>query len=471
MKQHDSSMGAQMTKLRDNFLCSPLKYEITTAAAANCDLSRLNAHLRVRMSKRCHAIRDLFLYTFVLVSLGGATLSAATKTRILQTSPSSVSFGGVSLGKMASASVSLVNEGTAAVKVSKINVSGKAFSVSGEGNLPISIAAGGKDTFNVDFSPTAKGAASGHLTITSNASASETMMVSLSGTGIAASAATLASLACASASIAGAGTDSCTVTLNTAAASGGFAVNLACSNSAVSVPGTVTVAAGSTTGTFTAKVSAVSTAQAATLSANAGGVTETFVLQLGSNVSTLSINATSLTFGDVSLNTHATQSVTLSSTGTAAVTVSAAAVIGSGFSVSGTSFPVTLSPNQTVMINIQFDPTVAGAATGTLTIVSTSLTNPTSTIGMNGTGVAGSYEVDLSWDAPASSPDPVAGYNVFRSPSGASTYQQINTAIVTQTTYVDVAVQNGQTYDYVVESVDASGIESGPSNMAEVPTP
>jgi fibronectin type 3 domain-containing protein len=65
----------------------------------------------------------------------------------------------------------------------------------------------------------------------------------------------------------------------------------------------------------------------------------------------------------------------------------------------------------------------------------------------------------------------VAGYNVYRSPSGSSSYVQINTAAVTQTTYVDAAVQNGQTYDYIVESVDPSGVESAPSNMAAVIVP
>jgi fibronectin type 3 domain-containing protein len=77
----------------------------------------------------------------------------------------------------------------------------------------------------------------------------------------------------------------------------------------------------------------------------------------------------------------------------------------------------------------------------------------------------------LSWDAPTSSPDPVAGYNVYRSPSGASSYQQLNSSVVTQTTYVDTTVQAGQNYDYIVESVDASGVTSVPSNMADVVVP
>jgi len=79
----------------------------------------------------------------------------------------------------------------------------------------------------------------------------------------------------------GSGTDSCTVTLNAAADSGGFAVSLGqATNSAVAVPATVTVPAGATSASFAATVFLrVSSAQTVTLTASAGGVAETFALQ------------------------------------------------------------------------------------------------------------------------------------------------------------------------------------------------
>jgi hypothetical protein len=41
-----------------------------------------------------------------------------------------------------------------------------------------------------------------------------------------------------------------------------------------------------------------------------------------------------------------------------------------------------------------------------------------------------------------------------------------------QLAYTDAsAVEGGQTYDYIVESVDGSGNESSPSNMASVTIP
>jgi hypothetical protein len=289
----------------------------------------------------------------------------------------------------------------------------------------------------------------------------------------ASSAPSLSSLTCSNSSMLGAGNDACTVTLSAAAASGGFKVSLASNNSAATVPSSVTVASGATTAIFSATVSAVTTAQAVTLTATAGSVSETFSLQLEAYVPTLSINATSIAFGDVTLNTPATQSLTLTSTGTAPVTVSSATISGTGYSVSGATFPLTLSAEQTVTLSVEFDPTAAGADSGTLTISSNSSTNSTATISLSGTGGSSeTYEVDLSWDAPSSSSDPVAGYNIYRSPSGSSSYTLMGKVSSSELAYTDGSnIQDGQTYDYIVESVDASGNESVPSNMANVTIP
>ena len=98
----------------------------------------------------------------------------------------------------------------------------------------------------------------------------------------------------------GAGTDSCTVTLNAAAATGGFAASLS-SNDGLSRCRPVTVAAGSTSTSFSATFPR-SAPQTVTLTASANSVTQTFALQLDAGVPTLSINATSVAFGNVNLN-------------------------------------------------------------------------------------------------------------------------------------------------------------------------
>jgi hypothetical protein len=350
--------------------------------------------------------------------------------------------------------------------VDSVSSTGSGFTVSGA-TFPLTLNLNQTATLAVQFDPTSAGTATGALTISSNSSSGNSNAVSLSGTGVP----ILTGLSCAFSTMTGAGTDSCTVTLNAAAATGGLAIGLTSNNSAATVPASVTVPAGATTAGFNATVSSVSSAQTVTLTAGAGGVSATFGLNLSACAPALTINASAVSFGDINVGTAATQSIVLTSTGTAAVTVRSATIAGSGFVDSGLTFPLTLNPNQTATLNVLFDPTAAASVTGTLTIVSTSSTNPTVTISLSGTGVAAGYQVDLSWDAPASSPDPVAGYNVYRSPSGASSYVQVNSSAVTETAYTDTSVQAGQAYDYIVESTDASGVESAPSNVASATIP
>jgi hypothetical protein len=197
--------------------------------------------------------------------------------------------------------------------------------------------------------------------------------------------------------------------------------------------------------------------------------TATVTLTVNQATSTLSINATSVGFGNVELNTAATQSVTLTSIGTVPVTVNSATLTGTGFSLPGIAFPVTLSPSQAVTLNVQFDPAAVGAAAGQLTIVSNSSIGAKAAISISGTGTQ--PEVELDWEAPSSSADPIAGYNVYRAPSGTSAFQLLNLSDDTETTYMDSTVQSGQSYDYTVASVDASGVESVPSNVFTVAIP
>lgn len=414
---------------------------------------------------------------FLALSGCGTNVLSGGSTGTLVISPNPVAFGDVSVGQTLDATFSLVNGNSTPVQITQLNLTGESFSVVGTSTLPVTIPAGGTSSLSVRFSPAAAGAATGQLTITSNSPANGTAVIALSGTGTAATgvSAALSALSCSSASITGSGTDACTVTLSAAAPSGGLSISLSSSSAAVTVPATVTVPANATSAAFTATVLSVTTAQTSTLTATAGSASENFTLQLNvassTTVPSLTINANSVAFGNVAVNTASTQSVTLTSSGTGSVTVSAAAVTGIGFAVSGTTFPVTLASGQTAALDVQFDPTTAGAATGQLTITNNSSTNSTAVITLSGTGTAGSYAVNLSWEAPTSSADPVAGYNVYRAPSNTTTYALLNSSPETETAYVDSTVVSGQIYDYIAESVDASGVESSPSNIFSVAIP
>ena len=278
----------------------------------------------------------------------------------------------------------------------------------------------------------------------------------------------LSALTCAGRSITGVGTIACTVTLAQSAGSDGFTVDLASSSSAVKVPATLTVASGSSSAGFTATASAVSSAQTATLTASDGSNSESYSLQLtpgSSGTAALTLQSSSVAFGNVSVDTPSTQTVQLTSGGTSSLTISAATIHGTGFSMSGITTPATLAPGQSATLDLQFDPTVAGTDTGTVTISSNAAGGGTSTIALTGTGTtAAGYEVQLSWAAPSNSTDPVAGYNVYRAASGGA-YQKLNSSAYQPIAYTDTSVQGGTTYTYEVMSVDASGNQSAPSNI------
>jgi hypothetical protein len=207
-----------------------------------------------------------------------------------------------------------------------------------------------------------------------------------------------------------------------------------------------------------------------TLTATAGGASGGFALQLSSAPAlALSANATSVAFGNVALNSPATQSITLTSTGTGAVVVSAISITGTGFAVSGATSPLTLQAGQTATINLQFDPKSSGAVSGQLTITSNATSNSTIGIGLTGTGA--SYSVSLTWAAPSGSSDQVVGYNIYRATGSSSTYVKLNSSVNAPEVFSDATVAIGASYDYYVTSVDSSGNESVPSNTATLNIP
>ena len=180
----------------------------------------------------------------------------------LQITPGTVDFGTVPVGQVANNNITVTNESSAPVAISKLSFAGGTFSAIGVDALPISIPAGGSHMLQVQFKPTTAGAATGQLTVSSNSSTDNTAVVALSGMGMA------------------------------------------------------------------------------------------------SPSPQLTLSAASLSFGSVTVNSPTTQSVTLTSTGTSPVTINSASISGPGFTVVGSSFPETLNPNQSVTLQVQFQPTL-----------------------------------------------------------------------------------------------------------------
>jgi len=196
-------------------------------------------------------------------------------------------------------------------------------------------------------------------------------------------------------------------------------VSLASSNSAVTVPATVTLQANATSAQFTANISSVSTPQSASLTASLGSSSIYIPLRLGAAALILDANRSSVAFQDVVVNTAAKQSITLASTGTGPVTVTAAAVTGTGFTLSGTTFPLTLNPSQTAPLGVQFLPSAAGAATGQITVSSNSSGDDTTVISLSGLAVAGASATGTPIGSFAYSGSPLINTLVPPTPSTA----------------------------------------------------
>ena len=88
------------------------------------------------------------------------------------------------VGNNSSQALIITNTGTATLTITQVAETGSAFKVSGF-SAPLNVSVGQKTTITVAFRPTTVGAASGNISIVSNAPGSPTS-VGLSGTGIAA---------------------------------------------------------------------------------------------------------------------------------------------------------------------------------------------------------------------------------------------------------------------------------------------
>lgn len=103
----------------------------------------------------------------------------------LAPNPSQISFGNTKVGSSQTSTITVSNSGGSTVAISEVNVTGAAFSVSGLNNFPINLAANQSVTFTATFRPTSAGAASGSLSVMSNASNSP-LNITASGNGTAA---------------------------------------------------------------------------------------------------------------------------------------------------------------------------------------------------------------------------------------------------------------------------------------------
>ena len=210
----------------------------------------------------------------------------------LHVSPGAITFGAVPVGQTAVSSVILLNEGSASIDISQLNVAGQSFFLKSQVSLPVTVGVGSTYSFAIGFKPGNESSYSGQFTVMS-AAGTQIAQGPISGSGIS-----------------GSGSSS--------------------------TPG-------------------------------------------------LTVSPANFTWQcDVEHGLDAACDVNLHWDGTG--TINSATLSGTGFTMSGATFPVTLNPTQSVTLNVQFDPATAGAATGQVTIQSNSSTNGTAVVQLSGTG-------------------------------------------------------------------------------------
>lgn len=136
---------------------------------------------------------------------------------------------------------------------------------------------------------------------------------------------------------------------------------------------------------------------------------------------TLAASATTLSFGNVATGSTTPQTLTLTNTGAAAVTISQATVTGAGFSVTGGMSSVSIAAGQNHAFQVQFAPAAAGTVSGGISIASDATNSPLA-IALSGTGTTA-----LAITGQPASQSVTAGqsaiFSVIATGSGTLTYQ------------------------------------------------
>jgi Abnormal spindle-like microcephaly-assoc'd, ASPM-SPD-2-Hydin len=322
--------------------------------------------------------------TAIDFSLSGIGVPVAT----LSPSPASLTFTSIQVGQNQAQTETVQNTGGENATISQVKATGTGFSISGI-TTPLTLTPGQSTSFSVTYAPQTAGSASGSVTITSNAS-NPSLSVALSGTAVAAGTLTGNPTSFSFGNVQDGTSQSQTETLKNTGGTSLTVTQATISGAGFSYTGLtlpLTLTANQST-TFSV-VFAPTTAGAVTgtLALTASGSTTPLNLALsgtGVTLATLTANPTSLTFTNVTVGQTLSQTETVKNTGGENATISQVKASGTGFSVSGITTPVTLTPGQSTSFSVTFAPTTAGSASGSVTITSDA-SNPSLSVALSGT--------------------------------------------------------------------------------------
>lgn len=319
-----------------------------------------------------------------------ASLSGTGLLAVLTAAPSSLAFGNQTVGSTSAAStVTLTNTGNTSASVSGATVAAP-FSVAST-TCGASLAASSSCTYSVTFSPGAMNATSSTLTIPTSVG---NKTVALSGTGLQTSGSVpVGSLSFGSQAVSTTSSAQSVVLSNTG--------NTALTVSGVSVsgqygathncPASLAVGASCTVNVTFAPVTMG--AQNGTLTASTNGGNQTVSLSGTGLLAVLGAAPSSVAFGNQTVgSTSAAQTVTLTNSGNAGVTVSAATVT-APFSLLATTCGASLAASSSCTYSLTYSPAGMGGSAGSLSIPASA---GTQTVSLSGTGLQTSGQIDKS---------------------------------------------------------------------------
>jgi Abnormal spindle-like microcephaly-assoc'd, ASPM-SPD-2-Hydin len=342
------------------------------------------------------------LFVFGLIAFSPAAHAS------LGVSPSAVSFGSVTVNSSSTAATIVVtNTSRQSVTLESISNGSAEFVVTGAA-LPVALGAHQSISFQVVFRPNAASAFSTSIRFTAGRRGGISTAVTVSGTGIApppppAPATYLLSPstgglafgkiqvgtgASQAITLTNTGTGSVNISQVTPTGAGfsvaGFssAVTLAAGQSLSLSASFAPASAGSVTGSIAVVSTATNSPAAISLS--------------GTGIQPLiSVVPASVSFGSVTVGVTNSQTMTIQNPGSANLTITQAAMSGTGYSLSGLALPVSIAPGGTAAFNVAFAPAAGSSYPSILTLVSNAPNSPSS-ISVSGTGIAPVLQISAS---------------------------------------------------------------------------
>jgi hypothetical protein len=383
----------------------------------------------------------------------------------LSAAPGSVTFGNVQVGTSQSQSNTLSNTGGTSLTVTKADVTGTGFSITGL-TLPLTLSPTVGKAFSVVFAPQTAGSASGTLVLT-NSDAS-TLSVPLSGTAVGAGNLTgnptsftftgvpIGTQQSQTETLKNTGGENLTVSQATVSGTG-------YSYSGLTLPLTLAPNQSTTFGVVFAPTTAGASNGKLSIAISGSSTTLDIALS-GTGVAPALLTATpaSLTFTNITVSQNQSQTETVKNTGGVSATISQASVSGTGFSISGITTPVTLTPGQSASFSVTFTPQSAGNFSGSVAIASNA-SNPALNVTLSGSAITQSTGT--------LSVSPVSAGSVVVGTSGTQTGTLTATGASVSVTSVNLGGTNPSEFSISGLSFPVTVTTSQPVNFTVTFTP